>query len=75
MRSWKHGITDVDLLSLDVEGFELQALRGLAACLPKFVLVEARERAAIQEHLRPNYELVAELSHHDHLFRRRAQSA
>jgi FkbM family methyltransferase len=65
-------IEHVDLFSLDVEGFELQVLRGLTKVKPRFLLIEARDRAPIEAHLAPDYEAIADLSHHDVLFRRRA---
>jgi len=67
-----HRITHIDLFSLDVEGFELQVLQGLTKVRPRFLLIEARDRAAIDAHLLPNYEVAAELSHHDVLYRLRA---
>lgn len=65
------GATRIDLLSLDVEGYELQALQGLELerHRPVQILVEARFGAEIVEQLQPLYELIAELSHHDLLFR------
>jgi FkbM family methyltransferase len=67
----KHGVAQVDLLSLDVEGFELQALRGLDLDehRPTHMLIEARYRAEIESYLSPLYEPIAELSHHDVLYR------
>lgn len=62
-----------DLLSLDVEGFELQVLRGLDLdrWAPDYVLVEARFREEIDEHmLASGYGVCAVLSHHDVLYRR-----
>ena len=69
----RHGIAKVDFLSLDVEGYELEALKGLdlARHAPRFLLVECRERAALENYLAPRYEAVAEPSHHDVLFRAR----
>lgn len=66
----------IDLLSLDVEGAELEALRGLdlARHAPRFICVEAREPAAVAALLGRRYELVTVLSdngnHQDLLFRR-----
>lgn len=52
-------IPQIDLLSLDVEGFELEALGGLefSRTCPKFLLVEVRHnlRKEIDEHLSPLY--------------------
>ena len=69
----QHGITKVDFFSLDVEGYELEALQGLdfTRHAPRFLLVECRERETMQNFLAPRYEAVAELSHHDVLFRAR----
>jgi FkbM family methyltransferase len=69
----EHAISDVDLLSLDVEGFEAQALLGLdfSRHRPRYMLVEARYRSEIDGILDPYYIPLAELSHHDVLYRRR----
>jgi len=69
----EHAISEVDLLSLDVEGFEAQALAGLdlARHRPRYLLVEARYRAEIDAILDAHYVALAELSHHDVLYRRR----
>ena len=67
----KHGVGKVDLLSLDVEGFELQALSGLdfERHAPTYILVEIRY-AGIREFLeRHHYDQIAQLTHHDFLFR------
>lgn len=49
----------IDLLSLDVEGFETTALRGLDLDRhgPRFICVEARDQSAIAALLEPRYEL------------------
>jgi FkbM family methyltransferase len=68
---------EVDLLSLDVEGFEADVLRGLDLDrhAPRFVLVEIQDiengRAAIEDVLRDRYEAVEQLSPIDLLYRRR----
>jgi FkbM family methyltransferase len=65
------GITKVDLLCLDLEGFEGPALAGLelARHKPTYILVEARYRNEVDAQLLPHYEIVANLSHHDILYR------
>ena len=67
------GSPRIDFLSLDVEGSEPQALRGLdlARHRPIWILVECRTpemRIAVCD-LLTGYELVATLSHHDFLYR------
>lgn len=73
----RHGVERVDLLSLDVEGFELSALGGIdfARHAPRWLLVEARYRQEIDAFLAPRYDIVAELSHHDVLYRHKVVSA
>jgi FkbM family methyltransferase len=69
------GVTAIDLLVLDVEGYEASALRGLDLDrhLPRFILVEiledARQRAQVEAALGGRYTLEARLSDHDHLYR------
>jgi hypothetical protein len=63
----KHRIERVDFLSLDLEGYEADALRGVdfERHRPAVILVEvSRERQAIEEALSPWYVEVAELSDH-----------
>ncbi len=66
----RHGFAHVDLLSFDVEGYELKALQGIdfTRHRPRFILVEARYRAEIDAFLAPYYTARAELSHHDVLY-------
>jgi FkbM family methyltransferase len=54
----------IDLLSLDVEGAEAAALRGLdfARHAPRFICVEARDRPAIEALLGSRYRLVEVLT-------------
>lgn len=63
----------IDLLSLDVEGYEPQALLGLnlARHAPAFICVEANDPDAIDAILRERYELLETLSHHDRLYKLR----
>jgi FkbM family methyltransferase len=68
-------ITHIDLLSLDVEGFEVSALRGLdfTRHRPRFLLVEMlrenQQRPAIEALLGASYQHEAQLSGRDHLYR------
>lgn len=64
------GLDRIDLLSLDVEGFEIEVLKGLDVKrhAPGWMLVEgAPER--VLDFLGDKYALVASLSQGDHLFR------
>ncbi len=69
----QHGIERIDLLSLDLEGYELAALQGIDFYVykPRLMLIEARYRREIDDYLAPLYEPVALLSHHDVLYRLR----
>lgn len=64
--------SDIDLLSLDVEGFELSVLRGVDHSRTRFghVLVESRSPVELDRLLEAaGYEPVEALSHHDYLYR------
>lgn len=68
---------EIDLLSLDVEGYELPALTGLdlARHAPRFICVEARDPDAVAQQLGTRYALAEVLcdtrTYRDLLFRRR----
>ena len=73
------GAPHIDLLSLDVEGYEADVLAGLdfERSAPRFILIECLDAAArrrIESLLTGRYDCVDEFSHRDFLFRRR-QSA
>jgi FkbM family methyltransferase len=68
---------EIDLLSLDVEGYELPVLAGLDfdRWAPRYLLIEAvdeERRRAIQETLGERYETVEQLSPFDILLRRQS---
>lgn len=70
----KHSIQKFDLLSLDVEGFELEVLKGLdlEKHKPEFILLECnvdRLKKEIDQYLSNFYTEVARLSIHDYLYR------
>lgn len=70
------GAREIDLLVLDVEGYEAEALAGLDLDrhAPRFLLVEMlepeRTRAGIEAVIEDRYEPVEHLSPYDHLYRR-----
>jgi len=67
----QHRPRRIDLFSLDVEGYELNVLKGLdfERYRPRLMLIEARFREEIDSFLQPWYEAIAALSHHDILYR------
>ena len=63
--------TVIDLLSLDVEGAELEVLKGINFFKYsfKYILVESRDINRLKSFLYTNgYHLIDKLSHHDYLF-------
>ena len=72
----EQGAPEIDLLSLDVEGFEAQALRGLDfdRHAPRWIVVEAHDlasgRQAIEDVLGDRYVMHAQVSPLDLLYRR-----
>lgn len=69
----QHQIGDIDLFSLDVEGFELNVLKGIDfdKYRPNFILVEANFRPEIDSFLAPVYEPIGMLSQLDVLYKAR----
>ena len=62
----------IDLLSLDVEGAEIEVLKGINHEYYRFhyMVIESRDIDKISQYLQTvNYELVEKLSHHDYLFK------
>jgi FkbM family methyltransferase len=70
------GVGEIDLLSLDVEGYEISALQGLdlSRHKPRFMLIEMLREdyqlPAIEQILGDQYRHEAQLSERDHLYRR-----
>lgn len=60
----EHRVTTIDFLSLDVEGYEAQALRDLdpSRHRPHWILVEMRYKSDIDDILRNHYDEVGFLS-------------
>ena len=65
------GPPPIDFFSLDVEGYELNVLKGLniEKYRPEYILVEAWEYDEIDAFLQPYYDQVDKLTFHDYLYR------
>ena len=63
-------VTEIDFFSLDVEGFELNVLKGLdfSKYRPKYMLIEARFKLEIDEYITDLYTEIEQLSKHDFLY-------
>ena len=66
----EHRLGAVDLFSLDVEGYEVEVLRGLdfSRHAPRFILVETAKPDEVAALLGGKYELREKFSYHDYLF-------
>lgn len=66
-----HEVKKIDLLSLDVEGFEGPVLQGLdfSRYSPTWIVVETNDLLAVETVLLPRYEFVAAVSVRDRLYR------
>jgi len=67
----EQGNPQVTLFSLDVEGFEVDVLKGLdlSRHRPDFILVETRGINEVTLALSSHYDFITKLSHHDYLFK------
>lgn len=65
------GVKDIDIFSLDVEGYESNVLKGLdfEKYRPKFMLIEVTFREEVEACISDYYEIACELSPHDVLYR------
>lgn len=71
----KAGLSRIDMLSLDVEGFEVQVLRGLDfdRHAPRWMVVEGMDPGLILDHVGDRYGHVAALTEGDQLYRLRGK--
>jgi len=62
-------LRNVDLFSLDVEGYEVEVLRGMNVSRnqPQYILIETKKLDEVMVTLEQKYRLVAKLTHHDYL--------
>ena len=68
----RHGVTRLDFFSLDVEGYELEVLKGIdfSRHRPGYFLVEVRDKIQLDRFFGEHgYVHAAQWSHHDHLFK------
>lgn len=66
-------IDKIDFLSLDVEGYELEVLKGLDfdQFAPSFILAEANNRNELDDFLRSKYDIIKEFSSKDILYKKK----
>lgn len=70
----KHGIEHIDILMLDIEGYEIEALKGLDFNRYKiqYLIIEQLDGPGeINEYLGQWYDLIDQLTHHDYLYKRK----
>lgn len=69
-------VSRIDLLSLDVEGYEAEVLAGLDfdRYQPRYMLIEVRDPAKVEALIPPRYERAAQMSELDVLYRLRETS-
>jgi FkbM family methyltransferase len=66
-----YSVEKLDFFSLDVEGYELEVLRGIdfSRHRPRYFLVEVRDKVQLDAFFKDHgYEHRAQWSHHDHLY-------
>lgn len=66
----EHGSNQIAFLSLDLEGYELEALKGLdlERHQPSCILVETKQLDEVYSIIGHRYELLEKITHHDYIF-------
>jgi FkbM family methyltransferase len=66
----EHGSNQITFLSLDLEGYELEALKGLdlERHKPSCILVETKQLDEVYSIIGHRYELLEKITHHDYIF-------
>lgn len=69
----EQGVSQIDLLSLDVEGFEMSVLAGLNLDdhAPQYVLVETHKVEEVKSFFAAKYECLGNIGYHDYFFKKR----
>lgn len=68
----KHNIKKVNFLSIDVEGYEMNLLKGIdfSKVIIDYILIETNDLQKINNYLlKENYKIIKKLSSHDFLFK------
>ena len=68
------GVTNIDFISIDVEGYELEVIQGLNfnKINVNYILVETNQYLIIAAYLfQFHFDFIEKISHHDYLFKRR----
>lgn len=61
--------SQIDLMVIDIEGYEIKALKGLGSVRPRFILVETRYPDQVSQILCPlGYSRIDQMSVHDYLY-------
>jgi FkbM family methyltransferase len=68
----KHGLAEVDLLSLDVEGYEVRALNGIdfGRHVINYILIETNNVPSVEAVIGHQYSLIERFSSHDCFYKR-----
>lgn len=69
----KHNIEHIDILMLDVEGYETEVLQGIDFVkypITYLLIEELEDNGQVEKYLKPWYTRIDQLTHHDYLYKR-----